>query len=82
MAEIVFMHHDKNGARQIMRHNTATMTAEYKAMEAARAFIKWNEQNPDAPQKEVLHRFIDLPELAQERLGAAIAAEYKRRGLA
>jgi hypothetical protein len=28
-----------------------------------------------------LHRFIDLPELAQERLGAAIAAEYKRRGL-
>lgn len=82
MAEIVFMHHDKNGAREVMRHDMATITAEYKAMEAARAFIKWNEQNPNAPQKEVLHRFIDLPELAQERLGAAIAAEYKRRGLA
>jgi hypothetical protein len=81
MAEIVFMHHDKNGAREVMRHDTQTIAAECEAVEAARAFIKWNEKNPDAPQSEVLHRFIDLPELAQERLGAAIAAEYKRRGL-
>ena len=81
MDEIVFMHHDKNGAREVMSHDTATITAEYKAKEAARAFIKWNEQNPDAPQKEVLHRFIDLPELAQERLGAAITSEAKARGL-
>lgn len=82
MAEIVFMHHDKNGAREVMRHDTAEMTAEYKAMEAARAFIKWNKENPDAPSGEALHRFIDLPELAQERLGAAIMAEAKERGLA
>jgi acyl-CoA reductase-like NAD-dependent aldehyde dehydrogenase len=81
MAEIVFMHHDKNGAREVMRHDTATITAEYKAMKAAQDFVKWAAENPDATQKEVLHRFIDLPELAQKRLGSAITEESKRRGL-
>lgn len=82
MAEIIFMHHDKTGAREVMRHNTETFTAELEAARAAKAFIKWNEQNPSATKQEMLHRFIDLPELAQERLGAAIEEEAKKRGLA
>lgn len=81
MADIIFMHHDKNGAREVMRHDTETFTAELEAVRAAKAFIKWNEENPNATKQETLHRYIDLPELAQERLGAAIEQEAKRRGL-
>ena len=81
MAEIIFIHHDKNGAREVMRHDTETMTAEIEAARAAKAFIKWNEQNPNATTQETLRRFIDLPELAQERLGVEIEKEAKRRGL-
>tara|TARA_R110001599_G_scaffold320580_2_gene530867 strand:+ start:155 stop:403 length:249 start_codon:yes stop_codon:yes gene_type:complete len=81
MAEIIFMHHDKNGAREVMRHDTETFTAEHEAVRAAKAFIQWNEQNPNATTQELLHRFIDLPELSQERLGAAIEEEAKKRGI-
>ena len=81
MAKIVYMHHTKTGAREVMRHDTETFAAELEAARAAKAFVKWNEQNPNATTQELLHRFIDLPELAQEKLGAAIEAEAKRRGL-
>ena len=81
MADIIFMHHTKTGAREVMRHDTETFTAELEAARAAKAFVKWNEQNPNATTQELLHRFIDLPELAQERLGAAIEEEAKKRGL-
>ena len=81
MADIIFTHHDKNEAREVMRHDTETFTAELEAVRAAKEFVKWNEENPNATTRETLHRYIDLPELAQERLGAAIEQEAKRRGL-
>lgn len=81
MAEIVFMHYDKNGAREVARHDTGVMIAELEAVTAAQKFIDWANQNPDATTQEQLRRFIELPELAQERLGEVIESEAKARGL-
>lgn len=81
MMDIQFIHINADGTKDTGRINAGLYMAEYKAMKAAQDFVKWTSDNPDATQKEVLQRFIDLPELAQKRLGNAITQESKRRGL-
>ena len=81
MMDIQFIHINADGTKDTGRMNAGLYVAEYKAMKAAQDFVKWAADNPDATQKELLHRFIDLPELAQKRLGNAITEESKRRGL-
>lgn len=81
MMDIQFIHINADGTKDTGRMDAGLYMAEYKAMKAAQDFVKWAADNPDATQNELLHRFIDLPELAQKRLGNAITQESKRRGL-
>tara|TARA_R110001606_G_scaffold385741_1_gene549396 strand:+ start:541 stop:786 length:246 start_codon:yes stop_codon:yes gene_type:complete len=81
MSKIQFIHINENGTHDLGQCDAKLYLEENAAKKAAQAFIDWARENPDASTRQVLHRFIDLPGLAQERLGAAIEAEAKRRGL-
>jgi hypothetical protein len=81
MSKIQFIHINENGTHDLGQCDAGLYLKEHAAKKAAQAFVKWASENPDATTRQVLHRFIDLPPLAQERLGAAIEQESKRRGL-
>lgn len=81
MSKIQFIHINENGTHDVGQCDAGLYLKEHAAMKEAQAFIKWASENPNVATKQFLRRFTDLPELAQERLSAAIEQETKRRGL-